>query len=111
MSFLLLSIYHWVLWPYLTILCLLSVFVILEFPYPAHLFPAWMALLVMPVGSCKNKQGDNCCSVPPAAALCSGKEVTTVAVRVQLATASLHYCVEYCKENLLEDAVGQIILL
>lgn len=76
------------------------IFVILEFSHPvpsgqvspAHLFPGWLALLVMPVGSCKNEQGDNCCSVPTAAALSSDKEVTTVAVRVQLAT---------CKPSLL----------
>lgn len=95
-SFLLLSIYHWVLWACLASLRPVSflIFVILELPHPvpseqvspAHLFPALLAPLVMPVSSCRNKQGANCCSVLPAAALSSDKEVTTVAVRVQLAT-------------------------
>lgn len=83
------------LWAYQAILHLVSfpIFVTSELPHlvssgqvsPAHLFTAHLARLVMPVGICKNEQGDNCCSVPPAAAFSSDKEVTTVAVCVQLA--------------------------
>lgn len=75
-SFWLLSVCHQILRVYLTILHLVYflILVILEFSHPilpgwaspAHPFPALLALLVMPVGSCRTSRvSDNCCSVPP----------------------------------------------